>query len=216
VRTANFDSVARWYRWLEYAAFGGLLERGRFTHLPRLADRREILLLGDGDGRALERLLTVAPSSRIVSVDASKAMLALAARRVPPADQHRVTFVHADARTLDLQAGAHDAVVTQFFLDCFTGREVTSVVERTAYATDRGSLWVYTDFAIPERGVRRVVARVIIAALYWFFRWRTGLSAMKLPPAEQVITNAGFRPIDEATFAAGLLRSVVFQKAGPG
>jgi SAM-dependent methyltransferase len=215
VRTANFDSVARIYRWLEYAAFGRLLEKARFTHLGRLADRREILLLGDGDGRALERLLTTAPSSRIVSVDASKAMLALAARRVPRADQHRVTFVHADARTLDLPPGAHDAVVTQFFLDCFTARDVTSLVERIGQATDRDSLWIYTDFAIPERGIRRVVARVVIAALYWFFRWRTGLTAGELPPAEQVIGNAGFRPIDEATFAAGLIRSVVFRKAGP-
>ena len=215
MRTANFDSVARVYRWLEYAAFGRLLERARFTHLARLADRREILLLGDGDGRALQRILTAAPSSRIVSVDASKAMLALAARRVPRADQHRVTFVHADARTLDLPPGAHDAVVTQFFLDCFTASELTSLVERIAHATDRGSLWLYTDFALPERGIQRVVARVIIAALYWFFRWRTGLSVRNLPPSEQAIGNAGFRPIDEATFAAGLIRSVVFQKVAP-
>jgi ubiquinone/menaquinone biosynthesis C-methylase UbiE len=215
VRTANFDSVARIYRWLEYAVFGPLLERARFTHLGRLADRREILLLGDGDGRALQRLLVAAPSSQIVSVDASKAMLALAAGRVPLADQHRVTFVHADARMLDLQAGAHDAVVTQFFLDCFTASELAPLVERIAHATDRGSVWVYTDFAIPERGIRRVVARVIIAALYRFFRWRTALSARELPPSEQVIGNAGFRPIEEATFAGGLLRSVVFQKGAP-
>lgn len=216
MRAANFDPVARVYRWLEVAAFGRLLERARFTHLARLADRREILLLGDGDGRSLQRVLRAAPSSRIVSVDASKAMLALAASRVALADQHRVTFVHADARTLDLHAGAHDAVVTQFFLDCFTTREVTSLVDRIASATDRDSLWVYTDFALPEPGIRRVIARAIIAALYGFFRWRTGLSARELPPAEQVIRNAGFRAIEEVTFAAGLLRSVVFRKTEPG
>lgn len=212
---ANFDPVARVYRWLEYAAFGRLLERVRFRQLARLSDRREILLLGDGDGRALQRILTMAPSSRIVSVDASAVMLRLAAGRVPHADRHRVRFVHADARTLTLPAGAHDAVVTQFFLDCFTPGDVTSLVKRLTATTTANCLWVFADFALPARGVRRIAARGVIAALYAFFRWRTGLAARELPPSEQTIREAGFQPVEEATFAGGLLRSVVFERKAP-
>jgi SAM-dependent methyltransferase len=211
--TANFDPVAGAYRWLEYAAFGRLLERVRFRHLTCLSDRREILLLGDGDGRALQRILGAAPSGRIVSVDASEKMLRLATRRVPQADRHRVSFVHADARTVELPRGGHDAVVMQFFLDCFSASELTPLVTRLAEATAAGGFWVYADFALPERGLRRILARAVVAGLYWFFRWRTGLSARELPPSEQAIRDAGFRPVEEATFAGGLLRGVVFQKA---
>jgi hypothetical protein len=126
-----------------------------------------------------------------------------------------VRFVHTDARALALRTGAHDAVVTQFFLDCFTAEEVTSLVKRLSPATSTDCLWVYADFALPERGIGRVVARAVIAARDGFFRWRTGLSARGLPPSEQAIRDAGFRPVEEATFAGGLLRSVVFQRAGP-
>ena len=47
--------LARWYRWIEYAAFGRVLERRRFAFLPHIASARHMLILGEGDGRTLER-----------------------------------------------------------------------------------------------------------------------------------------------------------------
>ena len=56
---ANFDPVAHWYRWLEYAAFGRALERCRFALLPELEDAQRVLILGEGDGRFLKKLLSL-------------------------------------------------------------------------------------------------------------------------------------------------------------
>ena len=100
---ANFDRVARIYRWLEHAAFGTALQRARLVHLHHLRDRRNILLLGDGDGRALARILAIAPASTVVSVDASPRMLELASQRIRDADRGRVTLHRADARTLSFR-----------------------------------------------------------------------------------------------------------------
>jgi len=53
----NFDRVARIYRWAEYAALGPILQRTRTHFLPQLTGCHNALILGDGDGRFLARLL---------------------------------------------------------------------------------------------------------------------------------------------------------------
>ncbi len=78
-RPPRFDRVARLYRVLEYLSFGPMLERCRFHHLPALAaaDCSRALILGDGDGRFLARLLAACPELSAQAVDASPAMLRL-------------------------------------------------------------------------------------------------------------------------------------------
>lgn len=212
---ANFDRVARVYRWLEHAAFGTALQRARFVHLHHLHDCRRILLLGDGDGRALARILEVAPASTVTSVDASSRMLEQASRRIRDADRDRVTLHCADARTLSLLPQSVDAVVTQFFLDCFTPGEMTALVHSVAPAVRTGGLWLFADFTLPPRGARRAVAGTIVTALYAFFRWTTAITARALPPSEEALRHAGFVAVDDATLAGGLLRSVVFTHSHP-
>lgn len=210
--TANFDGVARVYLWMERLAFGRALERARFAHVDALAACESILLLGDGDGRFLERLLVVAPGSRVHSVDASAAMLALAAARVAPADRARVTLERADAQTFPLRPAAYDAVVTLFFLDCFTDDAMTRLVAKVAASIRPGGAWLFADFAVPDRGWRRWYSRVVVGGLYVFFRWRARVSARRLPDSERAIAAAGFRAIATRAFAQGLLRSVLFRR----
>jgi ubiquinone/menaquinone biosynthesis C-methylase UbiE len=210
---ANFDRVAGLYRTLELAAFGHALERARNVHLPRLAGCRDILLLGDGDGRTLERLLQINPTGRLVTVDASAVMLDVARRRIAAySNSDRVTFIHADARAHGLESASFDAVVTQFFLDCFTHEEAASLVESISRAVRADGMWLFTDFAIPEHGIARRAVPIVTAALYAFFRWTTGLSARDLPPAEDDIARAGFARADAVSFAGGMLRSVLFAR----
>ena len=214
---ANFDRVARLYRTLELAAFGRALERARYVHLPRLAGSRDILLLGDGDGRTLERLLQINPTGRVVTVDASAVMLDLARQRIAAyANRDRVTFVHADARAYRFESASFDAVVTQFFLDCFTHEEAASLIASISRAIRPNGKWLFTDFAIPEEGIAQRVAPIVTGALYAFFRLTTGLSARELPPAENDIARAGFAREDAVSFAGGMLRSVLFHNNALG
>lgn len=212
---ANFDRVARLYRPLEFVAFGRALEHARSVHLRHLAGCHDILLLGDGDGRALEQMLAHAPTSHIVSVDASRVMLDLARQRVATNPYHdRVTFQHGDARALSFRDETYDAVVTQWFLDCFTPAETAALVRTLAPVIRPGGIWLFADFAIPERGrLARLAARVVTSGLYGFFRRTTGISARALPASEREIRRNGFTPMAEASLLGGLLRSVVFRKA---
>jgi hypothetical protein len=77
-------------------------------------------------------------------------------------------------------------------------------------------LWIFGDFAVPARGWRRLRARLIVQALYLFFRWQTGISARQVPPSERLITETGLRLIESHEWSAGLLRAALFVRDAPG
>ena len=209
---SSFDPVARAYRFLEYAAFGRTLQRARTAHLSRVACARRALLIGDGDGRFLVELLRVAPTVTVVSVDASPEMVQLAEARVPEADRSRVVFHHADVRAFR-PPGQFDLVATLFALDCFSDADVAAIVQHAAPLVTPDGQWLFADFAIPERGFARWHARLVVGALYAFFRVCTGIEARELPSSERHITEAGFRCVDTRAFRAGLIRSVRYARS---
>lgn len=209
---ANFDPLAKVYKLLELGAFGGALERARFAHIDQLAGCDDILLLGDGDGRFLERVLKVCPGARVRSIDASAEMLRIAAGRPSPADRARVAFECSDALTADLPASAYDGVATLFFLDCFTDEQVSQLVGRISRAVRPSGTWLFADFAVPDRGVSRAAAVALMSALYAFFRFTTGISARNLPDSETHIVRAGFNRIAERASVFGFVRSVCFRR----
>lgn len=213
---ANFDPLAGIYRGLEFLAFGGDLERTRFCLLDRLGDRRSILVLGEGDGRALARLVRVAPQAQIHCIDFSAAMLARAQARLADTEaEARVTFEQADVLGVEFRPAHYDAVVTLFLLDCFDADQVAGLVSRIRDALQPGAAWLFADFVLPARGPARLRARVWLGGLYAFFRWQTGLRIRTLPPSEDLIQAAGFKPEARRTFQWGLLRSVLFRSTKP-
>src|SRR5690606_29922899 len=116
----NYNRLARIYRALEYVAFGRDLERARFTLMPALAACQTILIVGEGDGRFLQRLLQLNPRARVDCVDLSPAMLARARERLGGTAAGRVCFRVGDIRAIELAPNHYDAVVTCFVLDCFS------------------------------------------------------------------------------------------------
>jgi ubiquinone/menaquinone biosynthesis C-methylase UbiE len=209
----GFDRLARWYRALEFVAFGGDLERARFAFLDRLADRRDILILGEGDGRCAARLLAIAPGARIRCIDSSRGMIERAEARTGKADGgDRVSFTCADARDFSPEPGKHDAVVTLFLLDCFNPGEVSAIVGRVSAALQPGAPWVFADFTLPPRGIARIRARAWLALLYAFFRWETALTVSSLPPSEDILERAGWRRAETRALQWGLLRSSVYRR----
>lgn len=212
-RPVNFDRLAAIYRALEFTAFGRDLERARFQFVEQLAACRSILILGEGDGRFLSRLLPLAPAAHIHCLDSSAAMLAKAkARILSDADRGRVTFDHVNALDHTFSPNRYDAVVTLFFLDCFDSPVAAELVARIGTALQPRAKWLYADFSLPERGPARWRAQVWLTVLYTFFRWQTGLSTRRLAPGEALIRTAGFRPHAVRTLQAGLVRSVLFER----
>ncbi|MFA6960708.1 MAG: methyltransferase domain-containing protein [Opitutaceae bacterium] len=212
MKTNGYDQLARFYRVIEFLAFGRALERARFCHFERLRDCKRILLLGDGDGRGLALACRLAPNAHIDSVDFSAGMLERAARRLRPEDRARVTLRQADALTADFPADTYDAVTTLFFLDCFSSDQVRGFIEHLRPALKPDALWLYADFALPPRGFFRARAQVWLALMLWFFRWQTGLTVRALPQAENLLHAAGFRRLAESSWQGGFILGAVFQQ----
>jgi SAM-dependent methyltransferase len=204
----RIGSLARWYRWIEYAAFGRALERRRFAFLSRLAPSRRVLILGEGDGRTLARLLTLAPLAHCDVVESSPEMIALARRRTGNSD--RVAFHCQDARTTTWPTAHYDAIVTHFFLDCFTEEEARNLIQRLAATLKPDGTWLISEFAIPGAGWRRLHAHAWIGTMYRFFRATTGLRTSALPPIEALMKEAGMQRVAQEKKRAGLLVSEVW------
>ena len=102
---ADFDRLARVYRWMEWLSLGPYLSRCRGAFLPRLTDCKHALVLGDGDGRFTARLLRENRGVRVHAVDASRAMLDVLVRRCG-ADAGRVSSEQADLRGWEPGSGA--------------------------------------------------------------------------------------------------------------
>jgi ubiquinone/menaquinone biosynthesis C-methylase UbiE len=212
-RPAHFDRVARIYRVMEYLTFGPMLERCRFHYLAALRNSRRALVLGDGDGRFLARLLAANPTLQADSLDASPAMLALLRQRIAHLKAlDRLTTTQADVRTFSPPSTNYDLVATHFFLDCLTEPEADYLIARIRPHLAPGTQWLVSEFQIPETGrLQKWFASSIISALYVAFRLLTGLTVRQIPPWPELLTRHGFHRKARRTWLGGLLVSELWE-----
>jgi ubiquinone/menaquinone biosynthesis C-methylase UbiE len=199
----NCDNIAPYYRWFEYLGFGRELERRRCGLLDGIDGPRHVLVLGDGDGRFLERLIREIPAAEIESVEASARMQDLARQRTGPRVRHRL----GDARTLPLDPGRYDLIVTHFFLDCFDATDAPALVKRLADAASPHAQWLISEFRQAPDGWRAVWCGTWLRSLYLFFRVTTGLRTRTLVDHHPLLERSGFRLIRQESSRWGLLAS---------
>jgi hypothetical protein len=204
---ANFDRLARAYRWMEYLSFGTQLMHIRELRIPEMQLHRYALVYGDGDGRFLARLVRRAPALQVTAVDASACMLQVTARRLPPSES--VQLVHADALALQpsREHGGYDLIVSHFFLDCFSEDQLGCLIERVNAAAAESAVWIVSDFALPQGSMALVPGRWIIRTLYQAFGLLTGLETRRLPNHGGILRRAGWRLKDRRQRLCGLLIS---------
>lgn len=202
---ANFDRVARVYRWAEYLALGPLLRRTREYLLPRCAEAGNALALGDGDGRFAAALLRQAPHLHLRAVDSSRAMLQLLGQRCDrDGNRGRVSLEYGVAPGVDLQAGC-DLIATHFFLDCLTQGEVETLARRFAEQAGPGCRWVLSDFGVPCGRIAGWVAKAYLRLLYLAFRLLTQLPVQALPQPQTALAAAGFQRLIRREWMDGFL-----------
>ena len=208
---ANFDRVARSYRWAEYLALGPLLRLTREHFLSQLTGTRHALVLGDGDGRFAAQLLRRAPECRIVAVDSSAAMLALLrARCARTGGLFRTT--PKQTSVLAMHAGSDcDLIATHFLLDCLTQDEVNALALRLAADVKPRCRWVISEFCKPRGRVAGFFGAAYIRLLYFAFRALTGLHVHGLPDPGQALHAAGFVKLERRERLLGLLYSELWQ-----
>lgn len=217
---AGYDRLARVYRWLERPVFGRRLDRARTAlvdQVPRRGGDR-VLILGDGDGRLLAELCRRWPDAAFTSVDQSAGMIAQQKRRVgaiAPDALARVTWMHADALSLDLPEAAHDLLVTAFFLDCFAETDLRRGLPRWLGAVRPGGHWLWVDFAEPQPSRagrwRSATARALLACMHLFFRLQTACPNRRLLDWRPLPAGRPRRSIARSAFSSGLMEAELFE-----
>jgi ubiquinone/menaquinone biosynthesis C-methylase UbiE len=212
MKPVNFDRVARPYQWLEYISFGPWLGHCRSAQVEHLHGARHALLLGDGDGRFLARLLAANPTLTADVVDSSNSMLRILDRRIRrsgPQARRRICLYQADALQWNPPA-SYDLIVCHFFLDCFFPDQLEQLFDRLLPHAVPGSQWVISEFAIPRNAVAAFLARGLIGLLYRAFGVLTGLGVRTLPDYATSMLRRGLVPGRDRRYLAGLLCSQVW------
>ena len=205
-KTADFNRLARIYRWLEWSSFGPILWRCRCAFLAEMKGRQAALIIGDGDGRFTAQLLEENPYITVHALDASESML----RQLMLDGGRNADRVHTqltDARHLNLAPRKFDLVTTHFFLDCLTTDEVESLAMHLRNAMVADAAWVVSEFAIPSNWYGRIIARPLVAGLYAAFGFLTGLGIRQLPEHRKALHRAGFALAKQRKWLWGLLVS---------
>ncbi|MCM2371739.1 class I SAM-dependent methyltransferase [Aporhodopirellula aestuarii] len=236
----GYDRLAPAYRMIERAAFGNQLQQARVALLDALPDWDRLLLFGDGDGRLLEQLCRLNPSTsdhelntkprgRITSVDHSRAMLDRQRRLVAAAGaSDRVEFVHGNALGFIPEASAYDIVVMPFFVDCFSRGELIENLPCWLSALRVGGTLYHVDFVSPESDPtsetrrlepnraqsrwQRQRANVLLWAMHTFFRWQTGLLNRHLVEVEDLYRRCGLQRKMTRVSGGGMITSEIWQR----
>ncbi|WP_348265042.1 class I SAM-dependent methyltransferase [Telmatobacter sp. DSM 110680] len=207
---ANFNHLARIYRWAEWFTFGPILSKCRVEFLPAMKSQQSALVIGDGDGRFTARLLQ--QNSRVVvdALDASEGMLQELKRRAAP-NASRIHALNLDAREFIAPSHHYDLIATHFFLDCLTTDEVARLAAGLREGVAEGALWVVSDFAVPNTRYAKLPAQLLITALYKAFGILTGLRIRHLPDHVTALARSGFKLMQRRERLGGLLASELWQ-----
>ena len=208
----SFDHLAPIYRVLEALAFGRTLDVAREQFAGDLEHRDRILLAGEGTGRFLRALTKINPESRIDCLDSSAAMLRRAFDGFDSKSLTRIAFIDADLLQWKPE-GSYDAIVTNFFLDCFAESDQQQVVEKLARCASPDSTWLITEFAIPPNRIASLLARAAIGLVYLFFRLTTNISASRLVNYQPALEAGGFTLTKRAPRLGGFVISDVWQRS---
>jgi ubiquinone/menaquinone biosynthesis C-methylase UbiE len=211
----NCDSIARVYCWIEYAAFGPLLQSTRVHWLEELEGARRVLLLGDGDGRFLARFAARYPSAEVHYIDSSARMLDLARKRIGEtalANLDRITFTQGNALSTALSGQQYDLVVSHFFLDCFDEPGLSQLAAHIGPNLAPLATWVVSDFREPSHGLMAPLFRLYLRLMFLFFRYISGLETRRLADYSVVLEGLGFGRSKSAAKLGGFVFSETWSK----
>src|SRR5271167_5033517 len=111
------DSAEGWKRWWPTFERAAQIVNDRLVELAGARAGDRVLDIATGSGEpALTAARAVGQSGRIVAVDMSPGMLAIARDRIDAAGLHNVELVESDAESLSLEEHSFDAAVCRWGL----------------------------------------------------------------------------------------------------
>ena len=211
----TFNRVANSYQWMEKIVFLNDLEKVRNFHVSLVRDAESILLLGDGDGRFLEKISEIGTDAQILSVDSSSEMIRLSQSKI---HNTRLDVRHVCQDLQDFEFTKNfkpDLIFAHFFLDCFTENEVFLIVNRLSKSCPKSTKLVISDFFLPGKGsVSGIYRSILTYIMIRFFRLFCRISAKKLPNIPKIMRSTGWTCTSHKSLKDGFINSWVWEIEG--
>jgi ubiquinone/menaquinone biosynthesis C-methylase UbiE len=209
----GYDRLADRYRFFETLMFGRNLERARTALLSSIPACGSALVLGDGDGRLLEALLSSQPECQITSVDQSQRMLEIQQHRISKHPLRKnVIWRQQDARDLKEFDHQFDLLVSAFFLDCFTKHELETHLPHWLNTLRPGGLFYVVDFEEPKAGWKRMRGKICLTAMHHFFRWQTNLPNRRLVDINRSLNRCAIEMLVSQSMNHDLICARLYRK----
>ena len=209
----GFDLIAPVYDFAKRLFFGSAPDRAASYWLNELPSQGEILIVGGGTGDLLLPLFAAHPEARVCYLDLSERMINKARNRVStsiPKHTEQITFIKGTVQDLpdDYQC---NVVITPFVLDSLTDPDLIETTTWIRSSIISGGHWLWADFTL-SKSRARLVSKVIISALYLFFRLVCGLERSRLPNWEKLFSDLDLQLIKERKFSGGMISSRLYRK----
>jgi tRNA (cmo5U34)-methyltransferase len=198
----RFDTVAPVYDRLADIVFRGAIRKSQEHFLSSAATSKKTLIVGGGTGLVALKLLQQHPELKITYVEASRKMISISAERCRPFSD-RIQFVHGTEA--DIPEETYDVVITAFFLDMFRQHEVEALEDKILTKLNPGGFWLATDFV----NTTSFVHKILLSAMYAFFKIACGIKASVLPEWESALRSR-LKLSDSAVFYSGFIKSCRF------
>lgn len=202
----HFDKSTTWYDRLSKFVFGNRLRNSERKLIPNLPHTGTILWIGGGSGQILPEILKARPNLRILFLDTSEKMNALARNRISDAND-RVEFFTSHAQLKEREEEI-TAILLFFVLDVFEEEELNEVLPHWTMSSDQKvELLLVADFDYPETGTGRLMASLLIPIMYFFFRLTIQFPTKRLPDWKKSLRHLGYEEKVVNKSLRGVIRS---------
>jgi ubiquinone/menaquinone biosynthesis C-methylase UbiE len=200
----RFNRIAKLYDPLASIVFGRSLHNAQLVFLDRISPQANVLILGGGTGKILNDLLRANAKAHIYYIEASSSMIELARKNVNKFHT-QVHFIHGTENAIP-QGIQFDVVITNFFLDMFSSSAIENVIRQVVKPLKNDAIWIVTDFIYSKK----IWHRMLLHAMYLFFRNFCGIEAKQLPDWENHLKRAGLRREKSELFYDGFIKSALY------
>ncbi len=157
----QFDAIAPFYDLLKRIVFQSAIKKAAIYYINEIPDHAQVLVLGGGTGELLSYFKA---GQSITYIEQSQKMISLAKKRKFNCS---VDFIQKDFLLYEPKK-KFNAIVTPFFLDCFTEAELSVVFRKLQPILKKNGLWLQADFYAQNKFQAHITK-----GMYWFFRKTT-------------------------------------------
>lgn len=202
----NFDFIAPFYDRLVKIIFGRRLYDAQVALFKYVPKNASVLIIGGGTGTFLNQFIAEAAPAHIDYLEASQKMLEIACNSHQT--YQNIRFIYGNENSEVVPGSGYDIVLIPFVFDLYTEHDLNLMVIKLKSKLKPDAVWLVTDFYADTNSAR--LHQALLKVMYWFFKFISGVKAMKLPDYMLILKQNHLYVVREQRFIRGFVRSYLY------